>query len=234
MNKGYYELTKYRESMYRLLSSIYIEEIDKEGLEKLLNLRLPKIKTPVENWQMDFNSGYEMVEGYLEGFRKKSEEDRQTMLEDLAADYARVFLAAGDATGKAALPYESVYVGSDSPLGGSTQMQLKALYSAKGLEMREDMFKIVEDHIGLEFNFMAELLSAQAEAIKDEDADATATLLKEQIDFFRNHLMKWTGMFTNDVYKYADRDFYKGFSMITSGFLGFEEAVLKDKEVGQE
>ena len=232
MNQDYLELIKYRESMYRLFASIYIEEIDKDMLHRLLKLKLPKIGKPILNWQMDFNAGYDLFASYLEGYKDKPDETVDEMLEDLAADYAKIFLAAGEATGRAAFPYESVYTGHDSEFGGSIQTNLHALYAAKGLKMREDMFKIMEDHIGLEFNYMAELLAAQAEALKQDDEETSGKLLKEQIAFFREHLLNWTVSFTNDVYKYADRDFYKGVARMTSGFMGFEQAVLKDREVG--
>lgn len=231
MDNQYLELIRYRESMYRLFASLYIEELDKDMLEKLLKLRLPKITTPKQNWQIDFNAGYELFENYLEGYRGRSEEVVDANLEDLAADYAKIFLAAGQASGKAAFPYESVYVGTDSEFGGSIQTNLHALYMSKGLKMKEDMFKIMEDHIGLEFNYMAELLHAQADALKEDDEETSQKLRKEQISFFREHIMNWTTSFTNDIYKYADRDFYKGLARMTSGFLGFEQAVLKDKDL---
>ena len=69
----------------------------------------------------------------------KTEEATKDMLEDLAADYAKTFLAAGDAAGKAAFPYESVYTGTDSQFGGSVQMNLNAEYAARGLSMKEYM-----------------------------------------------------------------------------------------------
>lgn len=233
MNQDYFKLIKYRESMYRLFSSIYIEEISREMLDKLIALRLPKIRKPEQNWQMDFNAGYELLENYLKGFKDDSEEEIAMKLEYLAADYAKIFLAAGEADGKAAFPYESVYVGNDSEFGGSIQENLKALYASKGLRMKEDMFKIMEDHVGLEFNYMAELLAAQAEAVKEEDEEASAKLLKEQVSFFRAHIMNWITSFTNDIYKYADRDFYRGVARMTSGYIGFEQAVLKDREVAK-
>jgi len=231
MDRSYLELLKYRGSMYRLFASLYIEEIDRPMLEKLLKLKLPRIRKAEESWQIDFNAGYELFENYLNEYKGKNDDEIKDMLEDLAADYAKVFLAAGEASGKAAFPYESVYVGNDSEFGGSIQTNLHALYAAKGLRMKEDMFKIMEDHIGLEFNFMAELIAAQAEAVSKDEEEESKKLLKEQISFFRQHISKWMTSFTNDIYKYADRDFYKGVARMTNGFIGFEMAVLKDKEL---
>lgn len=211
MNEKNPELNRYREMIYRLLSSVYINEIDSSMLGALKEMDFPEISEPAENWQKDLAEGFGLVKQYLAGFDGKSEQETAELLEDLAADYAKTFLAAGDAAGKAAFPYESVYTGSDSQFGGSLQEQLNADYLAKGFTMKKDMFRIMEDHIGLELLFMAELLKMQ------EDTDG----------FFKEHLLKWYRPFANDVYRYSERDFYKGVSRITLGFLAAESELIQ-------
>lgn len=206
------ELTRSRELMYRLLSSIYIDEINNEMLTALRELELPAMPENTGSWQEDMRAGFELIGGHLAGFEGKDKEGTAALLEDLAADYAKTFLAAGDAAGRAAFPYETVYTGTDSMFGGSVQMQLNALYAANGFKMKEDMFKIMEDHIGLELCFMAELL-----ALGREDEAAV---------FFNDHLINWVGRFTADVYKYSERDFYKGIARVTRGFIEAEKQLF--------
>ena len=95
--------------------------------------------------------------------------------------------------------------------GVSVQMQLNALYAANGLTMSKEMFPIMEDHIGLEMAFMAEILD------KHDEAKA----------FFKEHLEKWAVRFANDIYKYSERDFYKGIARITIGFIDAETEYFK-------
>lgn len=223
MSENKLELMKYREMMYRLLSSIYINEIDSAMLKALQEMEFPKIEEASAGWQQDLKAGFEMVEEFLAGFDGKSEAEQAELLEDLAADYAKTFLAAGDASGKAAFPYESVYTGSDSQFGGSVQMQLNALYAAKGFQMKEDMFRIMEDHIGLEFCYMAELLKRQAQTKEEREWE---DLKYDMEDFFREHIINWVGLFANDIYKYSDREFYKGFARVTLGFTAAEKEFL--------
>ena len=217
---------KYREMMYRFLSGLFIEEVNNELLSVLLETEFPKIEEPEETWEQDLKAGYELLQRVLEEFRGKSEEEKAAMLEDLAADYARTFLAAGDAAGKAAFPYESVYTGTDSQFGGSVQMNLNADYAARGFSMREDMFVIMEDHIGLELNFMAELLKEQQEAIASGDTKAAEKAAKDAKKFFRRHIANWVLLFANDIYKYPQRDFYKSIARITIGFMEFEQKTI--------
>lgn len=209
------DLLNYRAEMYRFLAGIYIEEVDPAMLKALLTTSFPQFTETKASWQQDLDAGFRLLESFLSSFAGKSEAETKDLLEDLAADYAKTFLAAGDATGKAAFPYESIYTAFDSAFGGSLQQNLAALYAAKGLSMREDMFKIMEDHIGLELNYMAYLL--------EEDAPT-----EEQKTFFNDHLINWALLFTADVYRYAERDFYKAIARITTGFLEAEQELLQE------
>lgn len=206
-------LNQYREWMYRFLASVFIQEIDVQMLSSLQKMTFPALEESKTPWQQDLNAGFRLIESYLSGYEGKTKEETSALLEDLAADYAKVFLAAGDAAGKAAFPYESIYAGFDSAFGGSLQMNLSALYASKGLSMREDMFKIMEDHIGLEMNYMAELIK--------EDQKA------QQREFFQTHLINWVLQFAADIYKYTERDFYKGIARMTMGFMEAEQEYFR-------
>ena len=220
MNKETLTLPGYRELLYRFFASVFLEEIDSRMLEELLQMRFPQAEGNAA-WQQDLDAGFRMIENYLHTFDGKSDTEKKESLEYLAADYAKTFLAAGDATGKAAFPYESIYVGTDSTFGGSIQMNLNAIYAAKGLTMREDMFRVMEDHVGLELNYMAELLAEEVRV--SPDPSAAEKLQTEQKEFFRTHLINWILLFTQDVYKYAELDFYKGIARAVTGFMEAEQ-----------
>ena len=212
-----------REKMYRLLAGIYIQEIDKKMLDALKNMEFPKQDHPKESYEMDLSEGYALVEKYLDGVTFENVDE---MLEYLAADYAKIFLAAGQADGKAAFPYESVYTSEGKECGG-VDLHLNALYLSKGLEINPDMFRIEADHIGLEFSYMAKLCSLQAEYCGNGDSNKAEETVKEEIEFYKDHFGKWITAFTTDIYKLADEDFYKGFAKITRGFLTLEKEILK-------
>lgn len=226
MNEKDLELLKYREMMYRLLAGFFIEEIDRPMLDKLMDFEFPAVEGE-ENWVQDLSAGFELLKESLSQFAGKTDAEREMMLEDLAADYAKTFLAAGDAAGKAAFPYESVYTGTDSQFGGSVQMNLNAEYAAKGFSMKEDMFRIFEDHVGLEFNFMAELLKEEREALEAGDQKKSDKVSKESKKFFKRHIINWVMLFAADIYKYSEKDFYRAIARITIGFVEFEQHIIQ-------
>ena len=151
----------------------------------------------------------------------------ETKLDDLAADFAKVFLAAGDATGRAAFPYESVYVDRRHRVGGSTEMQMHALYLERGLKADPDTYRTMDDNIGLMLEYQGNVCEELAAALETADAEKAKAILKEQKDFVKKHLTNWVYSFTADIVKYSERDFYKGVAKITNGFIKKEAELLK-------
>lgn len=91
------QLAKARAGLYRFLGGLYIMEVDAETLANMKQMQFP---TDCEN--------PELAEAYA-CMAKSIADLKNKDLEDVAADYAKTFLAAGEATGVAAFPYESIY-----------------------------------------------------------------------------------------------------------------------------
>lgn len=213
-------LSKARASMYRFLGGFYIMEVDEKQLAALKKMSFPEIAGD-EDADLDLKEGYLLVKDYVAGISADG-------LEDLASDYAKVFLAAGDATGRAAFPYESVYVDKKHQVGGSTEMQMKALYLERGWEPDPNVYRTMYDNIGLMLEYMGILCEELTAALEKEDRDMTEKLLEEQKQFVKKHLTNWAYSFTSDIVKFADTDFYKGIARITNGFLKKETVLLKE------
>ncbi len=179
-----------RENRYRLLARLYLFEVDAGMCELLKNLDLP-------------DEGYGLMADYI----KNAPADWE---EQLAVDYARVFLSAGVAQGLAAFPYESVYTSRQRLMMQEAGSSAAAVYAEAGLKPKGSAFTTSGDHIGLEMEYMAELIA-------NNDA-------KGQRAFFNAHLARWYKPFCQDVQKYAETDFYKGLAKLTACFLATEEA----------
>jgi anaerobic sulfite reductase subunit A len=218
-NEFAFGLARARGRLYRFLGGLYIMEVDAKQLKNLKQMVFPIPSSENGNESDDLTEGYRLLGGYI---ATASEEK----LEDLAADYAKVFLAAGDASGRAAFPYESVYVNRDAQVCGGTQMQMRALYLARGWQPDPNVYRTMEDNIGLMLEYMGILCDELAEAFEADDEEKTACLLEEQRAFVEQHLIRWVPAFTSDVIKYAEYDFYKGVAKITFGFIKNEHSLL--------
>ncbi len=198
-------LNKSRENMYRFISNLYLFEVDEELFGALQNMKFPA-ECPDENMQ----EGCQAIVAYL-----KENQDNKDVLDDLAVDYARIFLSAGVAQGKAAFPYESIYTSKQHLMKQESSSSVAALYLEKGLEPRKDMYRIPEDHLGLLLEYMAEL------CVEEKDA--------EQKAFLNEHLVNWVPAFVQDMAKYARTGFYQGLAKLTKGFLMQERSLLQDR-----
>ena len=194
-------ITKAREQMYLFLSDLYLFEVDEEKLQGLKRLEFP---SDVDNEEM--KEGYAKIASYL----GNKEVNRET-IDELAVDYARVFLSAGVASGKAAFPYASVYTSKQHLMMQESAGGAVSYYSAKGLSPRKDMYNVPEDHLGLLLEFMGHLCK------EDEE---------EQKEFLEKQLLSWVGAFAQDVCKYASTEFYKGLAKLTQGFVSVENGYL--------
>lgn len=213
-------LSKARASMYRFLGGLYIMEVDESQLIKLKKMDFPQIDGD-SNSDLDLKDGYSLMRKYLDNIEASD-------LEDLAADYAKVFLAAGDATGRAAFPYEAVYVNKKHQVGGSTQMQMHALYLERGLEPDPNVYRTMDDNIGLMLEYMANICDEITAAVEAENKEQVTALVDEQKQFMKKHITNWIYSFTNDVIKFSERDFYKAVAKITNGFIKKETELLQE------
>lgn len=209
-----------RQRMYRLLSRLYVLEVDEELLSAL-----GQVKYPAQCPNEEMAEGYRMIAEYLKDSQAK---DRQEVLDDLAVDYARIFLSAGVAQGKAAFPYESVYTSKKHLMMQESRNEVVALYGAKGVKPSQDMYRVPEDHLGLLLEYMALLCQ---ECLQAEAPKAAKASLEEQAVFLKEHLNNWVPAFAGEVQKYAGTDFYKGLARLTRGFLMAEKDLVLGLEV---
>lgn len=205
---------KLRGQMYRFFGRVFVLEVNSDLLKAMKAMTFPK--TP-EN--TDFHTGYAMLEDCL----KVLKEDDMT---DLEVDYARIFLAAGVAQGLAAFPYESVYTNKKHLMNQEASEDVTILYAAKGLSARKDMYKIPNDHVGLEFEYMARLCDDAALAAQEGAQDKLEATMLEQENFCKAHLKRWVPLFCSDVIKYAQTDFYKAIGTLCRGFIREEIDLL--------
>ena len=164
-------LSNNRKNLYILLARFFSKEADEEFLKELAGLKLPLDRK--ENEIVGFKAALERLAAYFEY-------DAGESIEDLAVDYAKTFLGAGQAQGVAAMPYESVYTSAKKIVMQEAWSDICDIYAAKGIEPDCSEDKILEDHISLEMNFMAYLI--------EEGLEMTEMLpsLEEQKKFINN------------------------------------------------
>jgi TorA maturation chaperone TorD len=137
--------------------------------------------------------------------------------QDLAVEYARIFLAAGTYDGDTAVPYESVYTSEEGLLMQDSRDEVVYLYGSNGLKI-DDAVLIPEDHLGFELEFMALMCNRIALKLAQND-DTVADVLETALAFIDKHLLNWVPLLQKRVEDFARRPFYPGLVQLTLGFI---------------
>lgn len=144
-------------------------------------------------------------------------------LEDLAVEYARLFIGPG----KHFAPYESVQRADDSgKYWGNATVVVKKIIESTGLKY-ESSFTGMPDHLGVELEFMQKLIEHQLKAERQGDQPGAERAQKAQKRFFNDHLWQWGPQFCRQVKKAARLKFYKDALALTEEFLEQEKEDLK-------
>ena len=107
-------------------------------------------------------------------------------------------------------------------------MQMRALYLERGWEPDPDVYRTMDDNIGLILEYMGILCEELTCALEAGDDKKASELLSEQKKVLDTHITNWVFSFTSDIVKFSERDFYKGIARITNGFIKKETQLLKE------
>lgn len=210
-----------RRATYRLLARMFRTEADAELLDTLGAMRFP-----ADTGVAAVDRGHRLIVSYL------SQADADVLTE-LARDYTRTFIGAGNDGFSAAYPNESVYTSPKRLTMQDARDEVLMLYRAAGLEKRESE-KEGEDHIAYELEFVAILIDRAIDALDRDDEELAVSYLMQQRNFLADHLLRWYPMMAEDIEKFSQTAFYRGLGKLTAGFLAndgeFLSELLEDVE----
>lgn len=209
------ELNINRELVYRLLARMMKIEADSELLKQLGQLKFPE-----DGVEADMAEGYLLLQSFLQ-------QQDEAVIDNLAVDFARIFLGAGTVGFDAAYPYESVYTSEKHLVMQDARDEIVAVYRARGVD-KDSELDIPEDHIALEFEFMAELCRNTVQACQKNEVEIADKCMQEQKEFLDKHLFRWVPEFCRDITKYAATDFYRAAAKLVSGYMKLETAIFDD------
>jgi TorA maturation chaperone TorD len=138
------------------------------------------------------------------------------LLDDLAADYADIYLNYG----VRAAPNESVWLDEDNLAMQAPMFEVRSLYQRHGLQV-PDWRRRADDHLVHELQFLAHLLDPN-----------TGDTLGEAAAFLDEHLLLWLPDFSARVAQRCATPFYAGVAAVTSAYLD-ELRELLERVLGQ-
>lgn len=147
-------------------------------------------------------------------------------LKQVQQEYVRVF---GHAVSQECPPYEMQY-GTEGGIQSQTDVliQLGGFYETFGFEFPKNRGKERVDHIAVELAFMGYLCFREAYGITNDHDEKKISIIRQSVKkFLRNHIGRWTPLFSIFTARKAERGLYKDLVDVMSLFI-HNECVLLD------
>lgn len=197
--------------LFGLLGKILYQDLDKTWLETLIHEDV-FAEVPFGGEQTEVCRGLEL----LSRWSKENQDGISNQeFKGLKQDQLRLFIG----TDRVLAPvWESVYFSEKHLVFQEQTMLVREWFSRFGLQA-ERLNREPDDHIGLEFSFIAHLASLAIQAIDLEDDEVFEEKLQAQRDFLFEHLLRWGPSWAKLVKQYAETDFYRGLAHLSHGAL---------------
>jgi len=195
-----------RSNIYGLLAAVYRQEINSDLLQQIKDPRFMGVLSDLGSEELALF------------FQKPDKE----LLEELAVEYARLFLGPG----RHVSPHESVHHpredGQWGGFWGKSTVEVKKLIESTGLDYK-DAYKGMPDHISVEFEFMQQVILREEKAWEEADTKTASTCRHLEKIFIEEHLVRWIPTFCDKVIKEAESPFYREMAALTIKFIEFEK-----------
>ena len=194
-------LSAARFTIQRFLATVFADEISADLYKALKSdVFLKALKEASEKfYSKEMRRGTKVLFEFMDGAGLDT-------YQSLKYEYADLFLNAGD---NPVIPYESFYADREPTLYGETMFQMRDFLRKQGLH-KDSEYPEPEDHISVEFDFLAEL--NRREEVGDKSAADTRK------DFGRRH-MAWRTEFCAVLHSADKSGFYKALAELTLSYL---------------
>jgi TorA maturation chaperone TorD len=124
-------------------------------------------------------------------------------------------------------PYESFYVREDGMVESGGANPLAAFLLKYGFEADLAAARSISaDHIGIELELMGVFCARQAEALHDNQTDYATRIQQVQVEFLREHLLRWAPVYFLAVQRTAKTTLYREGADAALQFLLTDHALL--------
>jgi TorA-specific chaperone len=215
-----------REGLYSFLARVFLVEVDIEFLTTIMAVQ-PTIESLATKQD---DAELKKASASLAEFSKKAKglaaDARAQLLTNLAAEYASLFLAAGQIGGRRIVfPCESAYFTTPPRMFAEPYHEVIEAFKSVGYDKPKN-FLDPEDHIAPELDFMAHMSGQIRISIREGKYDYAMGYLKLQKEFLQDHLLRWIGKFCSAIIQVAQNEFYRSIATLTNVFVIMDEHII--------
>jgi len=192
-----------RAGLYRLVAGVFVEE---PSVEFLGHLRAPAVQAALAQ------AGVRLGDDF-------SGPDLESLADALACEYTTMFAASGGFP-----PVESVRLTGRYQQG--PHFDVKETYRRAGFGVKKGRFVVLEDHLGIELLFVAELLDRCVAALDCGDAAGYRVTERDIKRFWTLHLGRWVRGYCRLVERASEHSLYREMARFLAGFAEEEIAAM--------
>lgn len=215
--QNFTQMNELRAQVYRMFGSLYFKELTLEQLRALS--------------RQDFGAFAELDGEIARGIKEMERALRHVhsgLREDLAVDYAHIFLAAGSSKNEVrGVPFESVYTSEAGLLMGPARQSVYKIMLKEGV-LPDEALHVPEDHLSFECEFMAHMADKSSEALGRGDKAEAKRCVAVQQDFRSEHLANWIDKLYAAIDGSCRTRFYRGVAMVTRAFIRIDADLLDE------
>ncbi len=143
--------------------------------------------------------------------------------DDLLVEHTQIFTNPATMT---AVPYASYYLSPSKLLASEVTISLRKLYAELGYTLQDKT--LLEDHVGVELEVMYRLAAKTLDTLKEGKEKELEELIRKQLYFIKDHMLKWIPQFCSDIKKGASKDsFYYKLAIMLETFLADDAKMLE-------
>lgn len=168
-----------------------------------------------------------MAEGYR-GIGRYLSRSGANVRQDLAVEYARIFLGAGVTEEQLAVPFESVFTSPEAIMMQDARDDVVRIFRSQGMTVDASL-NVPEDHISFELDFLAFMAERTASEIETQEPlwhERAAALVNVQASFIDEHVLNWFDKLASRVEASALSTFYPSVMKVLRETLKEHRAVL--------
>lgn len=151
-------------------------------------------------------------------------ENAKANLEDTALEYTHLFIGPGRLP---VYPWESVFRSEDSILFTQKTLEVRNAYYNAGFRPTLSPH-IADDHIALEFGFIATLSHQACVAYEEHNDAAFDAILTHTKTFIDQHMLKWVPSYMHKVIALGQFPVYSAILAAASRFLEIDRNMLEE------
>jgi TorA maturation chaperone TorD len=210
-----------RAAVYSFSARAFNIEVDERFLQDVVEIQGTLKLLSVSQDEEELKEASRLMIKFVKEFKDLEGEKKDASVIDLAAEYACLFLGVSE---RPVHLVESVYLSKDHLLYQEPYHEIIQAYKSLGFQKDKD-FKEPEDHVAVEFEFMANLCRWTSKTLYNGELEKGAAFINLQREFLTDHIDRWVPLLCEQLEKEAASPFYKGLAHLTKGFVTLDGSI---------